>query len=66
MLSPHEIAALILIEDSTDLLCLDPMTINALVGHQLVTIENGSSGQGSPRLTHLGLSVLKAVGRRAN
>lgn len=64
MLSPHEIATLILVKDCPDPFCLDPTAIDALVGQQLVTIEKGSSGQASPRLTHRGQSILKAVGRR--
>lgn len=64
MLSPHEIAALILVTEVPNPEELDPVAIDTLLAHQLVTLENRPpSGQACPRLTSRGDSLLKAVGR---
>lgn len=63
MLSPHEIAALILVKDAPNPEDLDPEAIDMLLTHQFVTLENRPSGQVCPRLTQRGDSLLKAVGR---
>ncbi|XYJ92469.1 Preprotein translocase subunit SecA (plasmid) [Cupriavidus necator] len=63
MLSPHEIAALILVKDAPNPEELDPMAIDTLLAHRYVTLENRPSGQACPRLTQRGDSLLKAVGR---
>ncbi|WP_439673176.1 hypothetical protein [Cupriavidus necator] len=63
VLSPHEIAALILVKDAPNPEELDPMAIDTLLAHRYVTLENRPSGQACPRLTQRGDSLLKAVGR---
>ncbi|CAG9186235.1 hypothetical protein [Cupriavidus pinatubonensis] len=63
MLSPHEIAALILVKETPVPFDLDPADLDALLEHQLVTLEKCPSGHACPRLTYGGDSVLKAVGR---
>ncbi|MFJ4292980.1 hypothetical protein ACIP1U_24870 [Cupriavidus sp. NPDC089707] len=63
VLSPHEIAALILVKDAPNPEELDPVAIDMLLTHQFVTLEDRPSGQACPRLTPRGDSVLKAVGR---
>ena len=64
MLSPHEIAALLLLGDAPDIHDLDPEQLDALLEHKLVTMEHGhSSGTAHPRLTSQGHSLLDAVRR---
>ncbi|WP_432263419.1 hypothetical protein [Cupriavidus sp. TMH.W2] len=63
MLSPHEIAALILIKEAPNPEELDPVAIDTLLAHHFVTLESRPSGQACPRLTQRGDSLLKAVGR---
>ncbi|KAI3600629.1 hypothetical protein D8I24_4387 [Cupriavidus necator H850] len=41
MLSPHEIAALLLLGDAPDIHDLDPEQLDALLEHKLVTMEHG-------------------------
>ncbi|WP_354687522.1 hypothetical protein [Cupriavidus necator] len=63
MLSPHEIATLILVKDAPAPLDLDPSDLDTLLERQLVMLEARPSGQACPRLTQRGRFVLKAVGR---
>lgn len=63
MLSPHEIATLMLVKNAPDPVELDPSDLDALLERQFVTLEERPSGQACPRLTHRGDFVLKAVGR---
>lgn len=63
MLSPHEFATLMLVKDATDQLDVDRGDLAVLLARQLVSLEQASSGQALPRLTHQGHSVLKAAGR---
>ncbi|RDK05877.1 hypothetical protein [Cupriavidus lacunae] len=62
MLSPHEIAALLLLGDAQDIDDLEPDQLDGLLAHKLVTMENGhDSGNAYPRLTSQGHSMLEAV-----
>jgi hypothetical protein len=63
MLSHHEIATLILVDNTPIPLELDPADLDTLVERQLVTLEKRPSGRTCPRLTYHGQSVLKAVHR---
>ncbi|MNS93757.1 hypothetical protein D3C72_1279510 [compost metagenome] len=59
VLSPHEIAALLLIGDAQGIDDLEP---DQLDGQKLVTIERGHArGHAYPRLTRQGQSMLEAV-----
>ncbi len=62
MLSHHEIATLILVNNAPNPLGLDPADLDALE-RELVTLEKRHSGRTCPRLTHRGQSVLAAVER---
>ncbi|MCY1223518.1 hypothetical protein D9M68_229960 [compost metagenome] len=62
MLSPHEIAALLLVGDAQDIDDLEPDQLDGLLAHKLVTMEHGhDSGNAYPRLTSQGHSMLEAV-----
>lgn len=64
MLSPHEIAALLLLADSPDIRELAPERLDALLEHKLVTMDHGHAGGNvPPRLTSGGHSLLVAVRR---
>lgn len=63
MLSPHEIAKLLLLQETTELDELDPADLDALVERQLVTLEKRQTGHVRPRLTSRGDALLKAVSR---
>ncbi|WP_354682610.1 hypothetical protein [Cupriavidus necator] len=64
MLSPHEIAALLLLGDAHDIDDLEPEQLDTLLVHKLVTFEHGhDSGEAYPRLTSQGHSMLEAVRR---
>ena len=68
MLSPHELATLLLINggpdslDTTDSRQIDPADLNALVDKQLVQVETLHGHRQSPRLTSNGHSMLRAMG----
>ncbi|WER50553.1 hypothetical protein CupriaWKF_34095 [Cupriavidus sp. WKF15] len=64
MLSPHEIAALLLLGDAQDIDDLEPEQLDGLLIHKLVTMEHGhGSGSAHPRLTSQGASMLEALRR---
>ncbi|WP_341868085.1 hypothetical protein [Cupriavidus lacunae] len=64
MLSPHEIAALLLLGDAQDIDDLEPEQLDGLLVHKLVTMEHGhGSGNAHPRLTSQGASMLEALRR---
>jgi hypothetical protein len=63
MLSPHEIAALMLLETSQNSNHLDLEDLDALCERQLVSLEKLASGYAHVRLTAQGRSVLRSVGR---
>jgi len=63
MLSPHELAALMLLRDAPDQTNLDHADLEVLLERQLVTLEKQASGQGRPFITVNGHSVLNAAVR---
>ena len=65
MLSPHEIATLLLIESAANARNIDPADLEALVHQELVRLEDRAPGQLLPRLTSQGQNLLQAfAGRR--
>lgn len=63
MLSPHEIATLMLLETNPRSENFDPGDLDALRERQLVFLEKLASGYAHGRLTAQGRSVLRSVGR---
>jgi hypothetical protein len=63
MLSPHEIAALILVKGSPMPVDLDPADLDTLLEQQLVELEQRPYGRTCPQLTHRGDFLLNAVTR---
>ena len=63
MLSPHEFATLMLLQDAPDQIDLDRADLEALLERQLVTLERFTSGQPRPLITINGHSILKAAAR---
>jgi len=64
VLSPHEIAALLLLGDAQEIDDLEPEQLDSLLDHKLVTMEHGhAAGHIYPRLTSQGHSMLEAVRR---
>lgn len=59
MLSPHEIAALLLLGDTQEIDDLEPEQLDGLLVNKLVTMEQGTC----PRLTTQGMSMLEVVRR---
>jgi hypothetical protein len=62
MLSPHEIAALVLVCEESKPRDLDMADIEALLAHQLITLEPMDSGLSEPRVTVQGHALLKSLG----
>ncbi len=60
MLSPHEIATLMLIDNAHGHGELDPADLEALAGRQLVQLEQ-EAGQRHVRLTTQGRAMLTAI-----
>lgn len=63
MLSPHEFATLMLLKDAPEPMSLDRADLEALLEHQLVTLEWLASGQQRPLVTDDGQFFLKAGAR---
>ena len=63
MLSPHEFATLMLIEDSPDQVDLGHPGLDALMERQLVELKQLTSGRQRPCVTADGYSFLKAAAR---
>ncbi|AGW93253.1 hypothetical protein N234_24810 [Ralstonia pickettii DTP0602] len=69
VLSPHELATLLLLSDGPDSLDssdsrqIDPVDLKALVEKQLVQLEVLHGCRQEPRITSHGYSMLKAMGR---
>ncbi|SAK84699.1 hypothetical protein AWB79_05814 [Caballeronia hypogeia] len=63
MLSPHEIAALMLLDANPFQSELDLCDLNALCERQLVRLEKLTSGIEHRRLTEQGRAVLQSVGK---
>jgi len=64
MLSPHEIAALIVLGGSDQGRELDPADVSALVLRELVRLEVSAPGGERAQVTSKGLRILNAVTRR--
>ncbi|SAL63278.1 hypothetical protein AWB74_03333 [Caballeronia arvi] len=65
MLSPHELAALLLLRDLPEQFGLDQAELDALLEHQLVAVEKRPTGQERFHLTRDGHSVIQAVTRQS-
>ncbi|MGX6566664.1 hypothetical protein [Cupriavidus necator] len=63
MLSHHEIATLMLVQDAQHSKGLDPADLDTLLERQFVRLEARPSGQTHPRITQRGQFLLKAFGR---
>ncbi|WP_426399610.1 hypothetical protein ACN9M1_25315 [Ralstonia sp. R-29] len=62
MLSPHEIATLLLVRGGSRPLDLDDVDVQALLSHQLIALEPTDAGPGQPRVTLHGQALLQALG----
>ncbi|QRQ86235.1 hypothetical protein [Cupriavidus oxalaticus] len=65
MLSPHEIAALMLLKDANETPELDPADLNALARKELVQMDRQAHQQGRVRLTGRGRQFLATIARRS-
>lgn len=64
MLTPHEVATLILIRESApNLAQLDRSVIDSLIERKLVRIDAAVAGQGRPCITAEGCLMLGAISR---
>lgn len=63
MLSPHEIAALMVLSDAEAPCELDPFDIGALVERQLVRLEAAIPRQSQIQVTWKGRQLLEAIGK---
>ncbi len=63
MLSPHEEATLMLINDTSGHTELDRADLDSLLQHQLVNLEELASGHRRPCITARGGAVLNAIAR---
>ncbi|MCY0853148.1 hypothetical protein OMK73_04335 [Cupriavidus sp. D39] len=63
MLSPHEFATLVLVNETPDQVDLDVEDVAALLENRLVTLENLGPSCRRPQVTLQGYVVLKAFGR---
>ncbi|MGU7782045.1 hypothetical protein [Burkholderia sp. PU8-34] len=64
MLSPHELAALMLVKSSPDQIDMDREELDTLLEQQLVVLERLASGARRPYVTNDGESLLRAMTRR--
>ena len=63
MLSHHEIATLVLVNDRSDATELDDADMQALLEKQFITLERLGPTVAHPQVTIQGYAFLKAVGR---
>ncbi|CAB3802640.1 MULTISPECIES: hypothetical protein [Paraburkholderia] len=63
MLSPHEVATLLLVKDAPERIDSDRVELGALRELQLIANEPAGSGLRFPRVTPRGDAVLRAFGR---
>ncbi|BFG80041.1 phage tail assembly chaperone [Paraburkholderia terrae] len=63
MLSPHELATLLLVKEAPDQVEIDRPDLDALLERQFVRVETLASGRPCARLTLHGDAILKAVAR---
>nr|WP_311528021.1 hypothetical protein [uncultured Ralstonia sp.] len=62
MLSPHEIATLVLVCGDLQPRDLDTVDVETLLALQLITLERSSLGVSEPRVTLQGHALLKSLG----
>lgn len=62
MLSPHEFAVLLLVNDSVEPHELDSADVDALIEHKLVELERQGLNQVYARVTAQGHALIKAFG----
>jgi hypothetical protein len=62
MLSPHEIATLVLLCGDSQPHDLDTVDVETLLALQLITLESPSPGVSTPRVTLQGHALLKSLG----
>ncbi|QEZ49092.1 hypothetical protein D2917_31165 (plasmid) [Cupriavidus oxalaticus] len=66
MLTPHEVATLILIRESApNLSQLDRSVIDSLIERKLVRLDAAVAGQDNPRITAEGCVMLGAISRNS-
>jgi len=63
VLSHHEFATLVLLNDSSDPTELDCADVETLLAHQLVALEHLGPNHSRPRVTTQGYFFLQAFGR---
>lgn len=63
MLSPHEFATLLLVQEAPNQVDMEREELDALLERQLVQLENLASGRQQWRLTATGDSTIKAFKR---
>ncbi|MFS8978290.1 hypothetical protein PO002_27950 [Cupriavidus necator] len=63
MLSHHEFATLVLVNDSPDSRELDRTDVQTLLTHQLITLDRIGPDHSRPQVTIQGYHFLKALGR---
>jgi len=63
VLSHHEIATLVLVNDHSDATELDDADMQALLDKQFITLERLGPTRAHPHVTIQGYAFLKAVGR---
>ncbi|SCU86463.1 conserved hypothetical protein [Cupriavidus necator] len=63
MLSPHEVATLLLVNGAQDHAELDRVDLDALLERELVQLERLDSGHRRPCITARGGAVLNAISR---
>lgn len=65
MLTPHEFATLVLLNNTPDQVEVDCEDLEALLNQQLATVEWLGPGCSRPAVTIQGYALLKALGRTA-
>ncbi|MCM2495327.1 hypothetical protein EFP18_08050 [Burkholderia glumae] len=65
MLSPHELATLMLIDGAPEAIDPDRAELGTLLQYRLVRVEADDDGIARPELTESGRSLLAAAGRIA-
>ncbi|RDK09944.1 hypothetical protein [Cupriavidus lacunae] len=64
MLTPHEVATLMLIDEATpNIKDLDRAAVHALIEQDLVELEDYDPGHWRPSITTRGSSILSAIAR---
>ena len=63
MLSPHEIATLMLVKDAPGHIDLGRAELHALLDLELVMVKRPAAGSPLPHVTPLGDAILRAIAR---